>query len=180
MDKQEYKQQRRQLSEEEKKLYEAEPEVNGWVKTKQVIFRCIAGYWIVHAILTIIVMIQMQSASNIGMEVAKLLFQLFWIYVCISPKGTWRVSAVFYFFALYNLGINMMNYYKNLQGYVAELFTQMPVLGAMFVMEMLVPFLFLGVACYLTLPKKHRMLSEQAEAIRKNFVEEIKTRNDKQ
>lgn len=179
MDNQEYKRQRQQLLEEEKRLYEAEPEVYGWVKTKEMIFKCIAGYWIVHAILAIITVVQIQSDANAGMEIVKLLFQIFWIYVIISPKGTWRLNAVFYFLALANLGLNMTTYFENLQGHLGEMFIQMPVMGVIFVMEMLVPFLFLAAACYLTLPKKHRILSERAEEIHKNFVEEFKLMNKK-
>lgn len=177
MTKEEHEYLKQQFLEERERAYDAEPEVKNWIKTKQTIFRVLALYWIIHAVLSNIALWQMGAGVHVLTDILAPLFQLFWLFVFISPSGTWRVNAVLYFWALYNFALNLNNYMHNLQGHLLEVIAQMPVLGIVFGMEIMVPFLFLGIACYLTLPKRHRELSERAEAIQKELSESFKAMN---
>lgn len=174
MDKEEQKILKQRFLEEKEQAYEAEPEVKNWIKKKKIIFRILAAYWIVHAVLSTIALQQMGEGFRVMMDVLRPLFQIFWLYVFVSPNGTWRINTVLYFWALYNLAMNLNNYTRNLQGYLPELVQQMPVMGVIFGMELLVPVLFLAAACYLTIPRAHRELSERAEQIQKELMESFK------
>lgn len=174
MTKEEHAALKQQFLEERERAYDAEPEVKNWIKTKRNIFRILAVYWIIHAVFSSVALHQIGSGFNLLMDVLRPLFQIFWLYVFISPNGSWRINMVLYFWALSNMVLNLNNYMHNLQGYVLEMVAQMPVLGAVFGMELLVPVLFLGIACYLTLPKKHREWSERAEQIQKELSASFK------
>lgn len=168
MDKQLYEQQRQWIIAEEKRLYAAEPEVKMWINRKRMIFRFLAGFWMTHAILTVICIVQTPvEGMSIGTEVARHLFQIFWLYVCINPKGTWRLSLILFWYGMTNFVLVVMNYSDNLQGYVGELMKMMPLHGVVFILELMVPYVLFGVAGYLTLPKKHRKLSDRANEINK-------------
>lgn len=165
---------KQQFLEERKQAYDAEPEVKIWIEKKRMIFRLMALYWIIHAVLSSIALYQMGAGFHPLTDVFAPLFQIFWLYVFISPNGTWRINMVLYFWALYNLMMNFSNYMRNLQGYLPEMIAQTPVLGAVFGMEVLVPFLFLAIAFYLTLPRSHREWSERAEQIQKELTANFK------
>lgn len=177
MTKEEHQALKKQFLEEKQRVYDAEPQVKNWIEKKRTIFRVMAVYWIIHAVLSSVALHQMGSGFNLLIDIVRPLFQLFWLYVFISPNGTWRINLVLYFWALTNLALNLNNYMQTLQGYFWEITGQMPVLGIVFGMEALVPFLFLGVAGYFTLPKKHRELSERAQTIQKELSESFKTTN---
>lgn len=174
MTKEEHAALKQQFLEEKERAYDAEPEVKSWIEKKKRVFRFMAVYWVIHAVLSGVALYQMGSGIHFLTEVLAPLFQIFWLYVLISPSGTWRVNAVLYFLALYNAVMNLNNYMNNLQGYLLEMVIQMPVMGAVFGMEILVPVLFLGIACYLTLPKAHREWSERAEQIQKEVAANFK------
>ncbi len=179
MNKEERRALKQQLAEEKERMYNADPEVKHWIKTKRTIFWALAVYWIVHALLSIIALQQIGAGFRLATDVLRPLFQLFWIYVFISPNGTWRVNVVFYFWALSNLALNFNNYMSNLQGYFQEAVAQIPVLGVVFFMEVLVPFLFLGIACYLTIPKSHRELSDRVQNMQRELLESFKKMSEK-
>lgn len=174
MTKEEHAALKQQFLEERERAFDAEPEVKNWIKTKKNVFRILAVYWIIHAVLSSVALHQIGSGFNLLIDVLRPLFQIFWLYVFISPNGSWRINMVLYFWALSNLALNLNNYIHNLQGYLLEMIAHTPVLGVVFGMEMLIPVLFLGIACYLTLPKKHRELSERAEEIQKELAANFK------
>ncbi len=165
--------------EERERVYGAEPEVKNWIKKKKMIFRFMAAYWILHAVLSIAALQQMGAGFQVVTDVLRPLFQLFWISVFISPYGTWRINLIFYFWAFCNLAINWNNYAQNLQGHLPEIVQQMPLLGVVFAMECLVPLLFLGIACYLTFSKTHRELSDRAQEIQRELAEYAKALSSK-
>jgi len=174
MTKEEHALLKQRLREEKERAYKEEPEVKNWIEKKRMVFRFFAVYWIVHAVLSSAALHQLGAGFNFLTDVLAPLFQIFWLYVFISPNGTWRINLVLYFWALYNLMLNLNNYLHNLQGYLLEAIRQTPVLGAVFGMEVLVPFLFLATACYFTLPKPHRDLSERAGQLQKELAERFK------
>lgn len=176
MSKEQYANLKQQFLEEKRKAYEAEPAVYNLVKTKRLFWRILAIYWGVHFILTIINSIQMQLDTNYLLEIVKTLFQVFWLYVFISPEGNWRINVMLYVSAAYNLVMGINVYQQSLQGVLPQVFQEMPLLGILFLMEILIPFLFLGMAFYLTLPKAHREQAERVQMIIKSLQEEYKNK----
>lgn len=182
MDKQVYKQQKQRFLEEKRRLYAEEPKVERWVRTKQKIFFFMAVYIIVHTLLIIITIHQVPADGvNMGTEVVKLLFALFWLLVCINPWGGWKISAILYwsgFMSLVGVISNYNDLYKDLGLYLSS----MPCYGIALIMELLAPFLFLGVAGYLTLSVKNRKLAERAQELSnklKNWTMENQNLNEK-
>lgn len=176
MSKEQYLNWKQQFLEDKKKAYEAEPAVYNLVKTKRLFWRILAVYWIVHFALSTVASIQMQAETNYLLEIAKTLFQIFWLYVFISPEGNWRINVMLYVSAAYNLVMGINIYRQSLQGVLPQVFQEMPLLGILFLMEILIPFLFLGMALYLTLPKAHREQAERVQMIIKSLQEEYKNK----
>lgn len=173
MDKEEQKRIKQQFLEEQERAYDAEPDVKNWIKTKETIYKVLAAYWLVHAVLCIAALLQAQAGLNFITDILKPVFQLFWLYVFISPKNTWRVNTALYFAAFYNFVMNL-NHYFHLRGYLWETVRLSPVTGIVFLMDALVPFLFLITACYLTIPKAHRDLSDRAKELQTEIMERAK------
>lgn len=169
MTKEQFAEYKQQFLERKRKAYEAEPEVAKLVKTKRLLWRILAVCWVVHCMLTIIVTIQMQADTNIFLEIIKTLFQVFWLFVFINPEGTWRLNVMLYISAGYNLLMIVNEYQRSLKDILPQLIQRMPVFGLIFLMETLLPFLLLGIAFYLTLPKAHREQAERAQAIIKEL-----------
>lgn len=178
MTKEQYAEIKRQFLEDKQRAYEAEPGVYRLIKTKRLLWRILAAGLVIHCALTIIASIQIQADINYLFEIVRTLFQLFWLYVFISPEGTWRLNIMLYISAAYNL-ITIAKQYQQYQAFSAGLFLQflreMPVYGILFIMEVLLPFLFLGTAFYLTLPKAHRNQAERVQEIIKELQEAYKT-----
>lgn len=176
MSKEQYANWKQQFLEDKRKAYEAEPGVYDLVKTKRLFWRILAVYWAVHFVLSTVASMQMQVEMNYLLEIAKTLFQIFWLYVFISPEGSWRINVMLYVSAGYNLVLCINIYHQSLQGILLQVFQQLPILGLTFLMGMLVPFLLLGMALYLTLPKSHREQAERVQMILKSLQEEYKNK----
>lgn len=174
MDKEQYANWKQQFLDDKRKAYEAEPGVNNLIKMKRLFWRILAFFWVVHSVLSTIASLQMQMHINYVVQIARPLFQIFWLYVFISPEGSWRINIMLYVSAAYNLVMAITTYQRSLQGILLQVFRELPVLGLTFLMEVLIPFLFLGVAFYLTLPKSHREQAERAQMIVKELQEEYK------
>ncbi len=174
--KEQYANWKRQFLEDKRKAFEAEPGVYHLINMKRLFWRILAVYWGVHFILTIIFLVQMQADTNYVLDILRTLFQIFWLYVWINPEGTWRFNIVLYISAAYNLMTAINTYRQSLQGILPQIFSEMPLLGLIFLMEILIPFLLSGTACYLTLPKSHREQAERAQAIVKELQKEYKNK----
>lgn len=172
MDRNEQLRQQRQIYDRQRRqFYDENPDVAGWVKTKKVIRNIILAYWVLHTVLTVVFLLQTGQTGSIWLEIAKLLFQMLWIFVFINPEGSWRFSLILYLWALGNFGM-MLQYGSDIMNSLAYI-AYNPLYGAMLVMETMVPFLFLVVAVYLTAFPKHRTLSDRAYEFRKQAAEEI-------
>lgn len=176
MTKEQYADFKRQFLEEKQEAYEAEPDVYRLIKTKRLFWRILAVYFSVHCALTVIVSIQMHLDTNYLMEIAKTLFQIFWLYVFISPEGTWRLNIMLYLSAAYNLITFINQSCRSLQDFFPQFIQEMPIFGILFFMEALLPFLFFGTALYLTLPSAHRKQAERAQEIIKELQESQKNK----
>ena len=126
MNKEQYANWKQQFLEDKRKAYEAEPGVYNLIKMKRLFWRILAVYWVVHFVLSAIVSIQMHTDMNYVLEIAKTLFQIFWIYVFISPEGTWRINIMLYVSAAYNLMMIITNYRQSLQGILLQVFQALP------------------------------------------------------
>ncbi|MCM1412633.1 MAG: hypothetical protein NC305_19135 [Lachnospiraceae bacterium] len=178
MNKEQFADYKRQFLEDKKQAYEAEPDVARLVRTKRLLWRILAVYHAVDFALAIIASVQLQQDMDYGLWCAKALFQFFWLYVFISPEGTWRINVMLYVSAAYNM-ITVINNCRqilqnlSLQGISSQevlqslpyFFQEQPVWAFGLLMEMLLPFLLLGIAMYLTLPKSHREQAERVQAI---------------
>lgn len=169
MSKEQFASMKKQFMEDKRKAYEAEPGVYNLIKMKRLFWRFFAVYWLVHFALSILASMQIQSEMNYLLEIAKTLFQIFWLYVFISPEGSWRINVMLYVSAAYNLVMAINIYRQSLQGILLQVFRELPLMGLLFLMEILIPFLFLGAAFYLTLSKTHRQQAERAQEILKGL-----------
>ena len=106
------------------------------------------------------------------MEVFKLMMQLFWISVFLNPEGGWKMNIIFYVWALSNFGLLVMNASDMID--MLPYVPQKPLLGVIMFMEAVIPFLLLALALYLTVPAKHRAMSEQSENFAKETVQKMK------
>lgn len=174
MSKEEYAVYKQRFLEKRKATFEAEPEVNKWLKIKTWIFRGLAIFMIIHDILSLFLYIWMDSDINYVITVARTLFSVFWLFVFIAPQGSWRLNIMLFVSAFFNLMTIVTNYFDQLQGQLMMMIKWMPLLGVVFVMEVLMPFLLAGTGCYLMLPKAHRQWSDRIQEIIKNLQEESK------
>ena len=166
MDTKEFQRQRKQILEE---CYREDPETAGWVKTKRILWRITAGYFILHMVIEFFVMLQMMFLDDLGREVFKLLFQLLLLFISINPERSWRNSLLLYLLALANFVLLLISA-ENMLGTLPYI-SDRPLMGAMMLMEVLIPFLLLALAIYLTAIPKHRELSERAWEICKKSME---------
>lgn len=156
-------------------FYRDNPELGQWLKRKKAVLLMLVIYWILHTVFSMIYMVQVHDLTNKDavITVVRLLFQVFWLYVFMNPQGGWRINIILYFWALLNLGMLLTNISAMINNALPHV-SRFPVLGIIMLMETLVPFLLLGVAVYLTVPPKHRMMSEQIEAFGKQMVTQIR------
>ena len=197
MDHQEQVRQQRQIIDEQRRrYYEMNPDVARWIKRKRVIRNIALIYCALHTIITIILMLMMEPSGSIGMEAAKLLFQMLWICVFINPEGSWRFSLILYLWALTNFAM-AIKYIVDIADTAAYIFWSMAnfvsvlssatvttsaimdvsyllLYGAVLIMELLAPLLFLVAAVYLTAFPMHREWSERASEFQKQMTESIK------
>ncbi len=171
MNKEEYAVYKQKFLAKKKATFEAEPEVNKWLKIKTWIFRGLAILILVHDILSLFLYIWMDSDINYGITIAKTLFSIFWLFVFIAPQGSWRLNIMLFVSAFFNLTTIVTNYFDQLQGQLLPMIRRMPLLGVLFAMEILIPFLFAGTGCYLMIPKAHRQWSDRIQEINKNLQE---------
>lgn len=104
MDKEEFKRLRQQLIDQEKQYYSENPDIGALVKTKRIIRRVVSIFWVLHSVLTLLVMLQMHTLTGfgVGLEIFKLLFQLLILNAVLSPEIGWRVHLLMYLYAAAN------------------------------------------------------------------------------
>lgn len=178
MDKVEYENLRRETLEKQAQYLRDNSEIGAWVKTRKMLLRFLQGYWILHFVLSMVIMALQHSLTGgvAGVEIFKLLFQLFWMFIFVNPRGNWRLGIMLYVSAVFNFMLLIQN-----GKMVLELFSYLPALpvlsmllyGLLIAMEVLAPFLLLVIAIYLTVPKKHREWSERAEVMYKSTAQEL-------
>lgn len=181
MDQQEYELRKQEIEIKRQKALEyraqflrENPEIESWIKKRKTLLLIVVIYWILHTVISLIVMVQMQSLTGtqaLG-EIVKLLFQLLWLWVFMNPQGGWRFNLILYFWGLANLA-TLLAQLGDVLGSLPYI-SQMPLLGVLMIMEILVPFLLFGAAIYLTAIPNHRKMSEQIETVGKQIAEQLK------
>lgn len=172
MRRQEAQMQRRQMIEEKEAFFRSHPELEKWVKTKRNLRNIVLAFWILHSVFSLILFAQMQSLDNAGMEVTKLVVQLFWLCVFLNPEGGWKLNLIVYLWALTNFGLLVMNATDMIE--MLPYISHMPLLGVVMLMELVIPFLLLAIALYLTAVPKNRAMSEQLENHAKEMAQKMK------
>lgn len=171
MNQQDLKELQKQIMEEKKQAYQAEPELARWVAVRKTLLLIVLGFWLAHELLSVMLMLQMHSGS-IGMEIVKCLFQLLWLCAFMSPEAGWRINLILYLSALVNFAM-FFQAYRDIPNLWAVIMIY-PSFGILACIEALFPFLLLGIAVYLTAFPGHRELSERVEIISKQAAEELK------
>lgn len=173
INKEEFEEQKRQVLEEQKRFLEDNPELGRWVGRKKLLRRLLMGWMLVHFIFVLIIMSRTDALQGaaVGTEVVKLLFSLLWIAVFLNPAGGWKMNLIVYVWAASNFAVLITNWdiYKDFALY----FSLMPVISISMLMEILVPFLLLLIAVYLTAIPKHRDYSQQVEQNYKETMQKM-------
>ena len=171
MDQQELKRQQQQMLEERNRLFQEQPELANWVKTKKILRWVVIGFLLVHEVISLILMVQLNSGGFIK-EIVKCLFQLFWLWVFMSPWGNWRLNLILYLSAAVNL-MQFINGYGDLSLF-KEIFSVYPLMGILICIEAVFPFLLLAFAIFLTAVPSHRELSDRIQAVQREAAEAIR------
>ncbi len=176
MDKAEFESRHQEMFRQQSRFFEDNPEIRKWVETKKILFWVLAGYWIVHWVVSIIIMIQMQNltAAVAGIEIFKMLFQLLWMKVFLNHMGSWRLNIMLYVSAVYNGVMLIQNgrmVLESISYFPYMSFGSVLLYCILIGMEVLAPLLLLAVAIYLTVPSRHRKWSEQVEAMYKETTQ---------
>lgn len=181
MDQQEYELRKQEIEIKRQKALEyraqflrENPEIESWIKKRKTLLLIVVIYWILHTVISLIFMVQMQSLTGTQAtgEIVKLLFQLLWLWVFMNPQGGWRFNLILYFWALINLA-TLLSQLRDMMAFLPNV-SQMPLLGVLMIMEILVPFLLFGAAIYLTAIPDHRRMSEQIETVGKKIAEQLR------
>ena len=162
---QQYQIMKEELFKRKELFYVENPELKKWVDTKKLLLKCLRVFLVLHQIIFLVVMFQMQDMTGWQKEVFKVLFWWFLVGVLMRPEGNWKRGLIFYIWA----GVNILAWMPQLlefQDVLAEVlywFSNMPLAGILFIMEFLMLFLFLVLGIYLTAFKKNREMSEAVE-----------------
>lgn len=170
--------QRQEILQRRARFFIDNPELAAWMKTKKMIYRFLAGYLILHTVLSIVVMALSETLTGkyFAMDIAKCLFGLFWLYLFTNTSGTgsWRLHVMLYVSAVGNL-MTVLNNSDIVRGILLALPQMQPgymlLYGTLMVMEILYPALLFIIATYLMAFRKHREWSEQVEAMYKSSIQ---------
>lgn len=171
MDQQELKELQKQIVEEKKQAFQAEPELARWVAIRKTLLLIALGFWLAHELFALMLIFQMHS-GGVAKEIVKCLFQIFWLCAFMSPEAGWKLNLILYLSAFVNFAAVIM-VYEDVSLLLAVIMKN-PLFGILVCIEVLFPFLLLGIAIYLTAFPKHRELSERVEMISKQAAEELK------
>jgi len=114
---------------------------------------------------------------SVAFMVLKPLFSIAWFAFFISPTAHWKMGLMFYVSAIYN-AMDIVKAYMN-QGGFSVYFQNGPLWAIYLIMAILIPVLFLILAIWITIPQKNKELSEKAQELNKEFVENLKKVNGK-
>lgn len=169
--------QRQEILQRRAQFFINNPELAAWMKTKKMIYRFLAGYLILHTVLSIVVMAlsEILTGRDFGIGIAKCLFGLFWLYLFTNTSGTgsWRLHVMLYVSAVGNL-MTVLNNRAIIRSVILTLPQMQPgymLLYVLLVMEILYPALLFIIATYLMAFRKHREWSEQVEAMFKSSIQ---------
>ena len=178
MDKAEFLKKRQEILERQAQFLEERPEIGRLVGMKKIFLRILMGIVILHFIFSICIMVSMPgfTAFDIVTEVFKLPFMLLWLFALLNPRSNWTWNLMLYVSAAVNLGLVVQNR-EVMLGVLTNLsYLAMPsgiLYVAVMLLEVLLPFVLLGFALYLTVPMKHRVMAEVAANMYKETMAEL-------
>lgn len=154
----------------------AEPEVQSWVNRKKGLQKLGLVLLAVFFVLEIMAYNRLGIQMKMRTEIFRIFIAFFWYILFISPTGPWRLNIMFYVSGLVNL-LTMFKTFSN--GINMERLLENPVVLAYLIMSCLIPVYFLILACYLTIPQKHRMLSDRAAELAGMDLDKINRRTQR-
>lgn len=175
MNKEELREQQKAAIAEYKNSIEAEPEVKKWIDHKKKIRWIGIIYLLIYFGFQVGAYRYMDSDFNMTRFLFKSMFSVAWFAFFMTPTANWKLCLMFYVSAIYN-AMDIAKAYKNYNGF-AVYFQNGPVWAIIFIMSVLIPILFLILACWLTIPEKNRALSDRAQELNKAYIENIKQLN---
>ena len=172
MNNEERKEKQKAIMNEYKRKIEAEPEVKKWINHKKIIRSIGIVYLLAYFGIEYIAYISVDADINLVRLGVKALFAIAWFALFIMPTGAWKLGLMFFVSAIYNT-MGIIKAFENLNGFDMY-FENGPLWSIYFIMSILVPILFFALGCWLTIPKKHKDLSDRAMELNKEYVEELK------
>ncbi len=177
MSNEELREKQQEVMDEYKRKLSSNSAVSKWVNQKKMIRLIGVIFLLAYFGIQYLAFQSVKAEINVALLVVKALFGIFWFTFFILPTGPWKASLMFYLSAAYNFADIVNFYMKN--GDFSFYFSNGPMLEIYFIMSVLIPILFLLLACWLTIPKKNRELADQAQELNKEYIENVKQLNSK-
>lgn len=175
MTKEELQEKQKAVIEEYNQSIEANPDVKKWISTKRKLTLIAIIYVVAYYIIEYLAYTSVNSEISIGRLVVRAIIAVGWFVLFLIPNANWKANLIFYVSAAYNF----LSLIKILTGNidVGAYFSNGPFLAIFFVMSVAMPFLILALACWLTIPKKNRELSDKAQKLSNVYAENLKAIN---
>lgn len=179
MDKAEYLRIRKEILLRQAQIFEEKPEIGRYVKVKKLALWVLAGIIGFHGVVEIWLMFLVPgfSSYDVGKGIIKVLFLIAMLFVLLNQQGSWRRILILYAYAALNFGM-LVQYREGVLDVIANLkYMSMPMgplYAVMILMEVLLPFVLLAFALYLTVPLKHQVIADVAANMYKEAMEELR------
>ena len=171
MSNEELKEKQKALIDEYQKKMDSEPEIKKWVEHKKrlrlfgIVF--ILAYYVIYYL----AYKSINAEINVLLVAAKALFGIGWFSFFIAPTGAWKLNVMFYVSAIVNSCSLAKVYMK--YGDFSAYFSNGPLLAICMVMCFMIPVLYCILACWLTVPEKNRKLSDRAQELYKEYIDNL-------
>lgn len=176
MNKVEFKEKQKEIMTAYQNKIEAEPEVKKWIDHKKILRYVGVIYILIYFGIEICAILSINAQPEYTRLLLKAAFCILWYLFFISPSASWKLGIMFYVSAIYN-SMNVITAYTKYNGFDTY-FQNGPLWAIYFIMSILLIVLFFVLACWLTIPKKNRELSDRAQELFKEYSEDVKQLNN--
>lgn len=178
MEREEYKSVRDRALEEQKQYFLENAEPRRFAMIKKIFLWFLLIYLLVHFVLSVWIMILQGSvtAFAVGVDIVKMLFQMFLLGLVLNHMGIWRQNFLLYVMAAYDFAALLRN--SKAMEELAEYLSCLSVASgmayrALMWMEVIYPLILLVMALWLTVPRRNRELSEEISAMFQESVKDL-------
>lgn len=175
MNSEELKAKQQEAIDQYKRALESEPEVKKWVDHKKKLRLFAILYLLAYYVVEFMAYNSVNADINMTRLVVKFLFGVFWMSLFLLPTAAWKVSDIFYISAIWNF-FSLAKLYGNQKDF-SIYFQHGALYSIFFIMSVAIPVLQLVLACWLTIPKKHRELADRAQEINQVYMDNVKQIN---